>query len=303
MSSDTRVQVATVVRCPPETLFVDEGRSMLGHWAVSPSGAYDRRAWQLANLRVGNAAQLTAIEFNYGTLEMQLHRAVTLAITGISARIDIVQANGIHQQFVGAAPITLPAHSRLVVHPAQHGLRGYLAIAGGWHIGPVLGSASFDTLARLGPAPLQPGTALFRKDAVTSPSLWPELAEAWSHRERSRQFHRQGLIPVLVSPWSTLADLRLLCDQSWRVAADANRVGMRLTGNPLPAWDNGSAASQPMIRGAIQVPPDGQPVILGPDHPTTGGYWVIGVITAAASDQLAQVRPGDVLRFQAVTPA
>ena len=119
------------------------------------------------------------------------------------------------------------------------------------------------------------------------------------------------LAPVLLP---TLAPLRLqplpgprsdwlnegLDDTTWTVSNRSDRVGVRLDGTPLrraPRFEHDELPSEGLVRGAIQLPPSGLPVIFGPDHPVTGGYPVIAVLTDADADRLAQARPGQAITF------
>ena len=86
--------------------------------------------------------------------------------------------------------------------------------------------------------------------------------------------------------------------QTWTVRPDSNRIGIRLDGPPLPRRRPEELPSEPTLPGAIQVPPDGRPIVLFRDAPVTGGYPVIGVVHSAELDRLAQLRPGDELRFR-----
>ncbi|MCG8151761.1 allophanate hydrolase subunit 2 family protein, partial [Pimelobacter simplex] len=96
-----------------------------------------------------------------------------------------------------------------------------------------------------------------------------------------------------------VADADRLVTTTWQVGAASDRVGLRLDGAALtPAPDRGELPSEGALRGAIQVPPGGGPVVFGPDHPVTGGYPVVGVVVDADTDRLAQLRPGDPVRFR-----
>ncbi|HEY5484185.1 MAG TPA: hypothetical protein VIK31_10295 [Propionibacteriaceae bacterium] len=108
-----------------------------------------------------------------------------------------------------------------------------------------------------------------------------------------------GTLDVLPGPrtdWLAAPDL----DGEWTVAPDSNRVGVRLTGHTWRRARTEELPSEGVVRGAIQLPPDGRPVIFGPDHPTTGGYPVVGVLTVMSFDLLAQLRPGQRVRFRPV---
>jgi allophanate hydrolase subunit 2 len=95
------------------------------------------------------------------------------------------------------------------------------------------------------------------------------------------------------------ASLAALFAATWRMSPASDRVGMRLAG-PRLVWAGAESASQGVLPGALQLPPDGQPIVLGWDGPVTGGYPVIGGVIGADLGRLAQIRPGDALRLQAI---
>ena len=102
--------------------------------------------------------------------------------------------------------------------------------------------------------------------------------------------------PVRATTGSSIPDI--LIRTNWQVTNRSDRVGMRLIGMPLEyRWPDRQLPSEGATRGAIQVPPNGFPVILGPDHPVTGGYPVIGVVTDEDIDKVAQTRPGQTVRL------
>ncbi|WP_394289551.1 biotin-dependent carboxyltransferase family protein, partial [Microbacterium sp.] len=108
-------------------------------------------------------------------------------------------------------------------------------------------------------------------------------------------------IPLAPGPradWFSPQAYAQLFDAVWSVSADADRVGIRLDGPPLVRTHPGELPSEGMVPGAVQVPPNGLPVVLGPDGPVTGGYPVIAVVTDAGRDLLAQARPGSRVRFR-----
>jgi KipI family sensor histidine kinase inhibitor len=193
----------------------------------------------------------------------------------------------------------------------------------------VLGSLSRDTLSALGPAPLTSGDMLATGplrglDAVPAPPMpVSEAAPGTTVGTAGARIADAGVVgppltgetgiapevpdsplevPVSLGPREGLlgADaVAALLATTWTVRADSDRVGLRLDGDPLPVPQGGAdLPSEAMVRGAIQVPPSGLPVIFGPDHPTTGGYPVIGVVHAAGMDRLAQAPPGSSLRFR-----
>lgn len=168
------------------------------------------------------------------------------------------------------------------------------ATAGRWFAvtgapGPVLGSRSTDTLAWVGPPRLSDGSELPVGEPVGEPA----------GHDTPRP---PGRGPLRIQPgprddWFTPDAIDRLCQASYVVGGESNRIGLRLEGPPLERVKSGELASEGMVLGAVQVPPNGLPVVLLADHPPTGGYPVIGVVRESDLWQCAQLRPGDEVRF------
>lgn len=278
-------------RTPALAILTDLGRAGYAEIAVPTSGAYDRKAYARANRLVGNPVGAAAIEFVLGPLSFESPGATTFAVTGIDADIT-VSAGGRVRSFTTGETVSAQPGSVVHVRVAQSGLRGYLAVRGGLEGTPVLGSLSYDSLSALGPAPLAAGDRVpIGTLGGPFPSYGGRLAEATATPDGSATHLRIAVLPgprdgLLVAGWEQITS------STWTVSMASDRVGMRLTGPAIELSTHHLAASEPMVRGGIEVPPDGQPVILGPDHPTTGGYPVIGVVNPRDSDALAQARPG-----------
>ena len=177
------------------------------------------------------------------------------------------------------------------------GLRTYLAVRGGICVQPVLGSRSYDVMSAIGPSPLQAGDELPVGEHTND---YPELDQA---PVAAISAH---LVELLVVPgprddW--FVDPDALVHTIWMASNRSDRVGMRLEGRPLRyRYPDRQLPSEGATRGAIQVPPNGLPVILGPDHPVTGGYPVVGVVIDEDIDKVAQVRPGQYVRLHWARP-
>lgn len=277
-----------VLRPGPLSLLQDAGRPGFAALGVSESGAADRFAFGLGAMLVGNqAAREAAIEVTLGGLSARAHGTVILALTGADADARVGE-----RRVVPNSVVYLQPGEVLTLGLPQRGLRTYVSVHGGF-LGPVaLGSRSTDTLSGLGPAPLRAGDLLEVGvstgvhpviDHVPLPPLGEPVLD---------------LLPGPRSDW--IADQTTLAGR-WRVSAQSNRVGVRLEG-PVLSWatdrQRSELPSEPTVRGAVQLPPSGQPVVFGPDHPVTGGYPVVAVLTEAASDRLAQVRPGEQVRLR-----
>jgi biotin-dependent carboxylase-like uncharacterized protein len=284
-----------VVRSGPLSLVQDAGRPGLAAIGVSPSGAFDRTAFARGAMLVGNDPALhAAIEVTLGGLSVRAVVPVAVALTGAECPATIdgrVTAWG--------RPFILDAGELLTLGPPRTQLRSYLSVAGGIDVPPVLGSRSTDLLSGLGPPRLSPGTLLPvgrtpLPEPEEGPPTLPEPHEG-GVLSPSKGPPTLELLPGPRTDW--LADAEALAT-SWTVSPDSNRVGIRLTGTVLersPSRVGAELPSEPLVRGAVQLPPSGQPVIFGPDHPTTGGYPVVAVLTEGSSDQLAQCRPGDLV--------
>ncbi|GAA4992517.1 biotin-dependent carboxyltransferase family protein [Kitasatospora paranensis] len=273
-----------VVRPGPLTTVQDLGRRGVAHLGVPRAGALDEPALRAANRLLGNPPGAAALETTLGGVALRALAPAVVAVTGAPAPVRV----GGRPAAWGAA-VAVPAGALLEVGPATHGVRSYLAVAGGIAVPEVLGSRSADLLSGLGPAPLAEGDLLPVGDAP------PGLAAA--------------LVPLPGPPAELVLRLRLGPHADWfadplllarpghRVAAASNRVGLRTEGPALARARTGELASEGMVLGAVQVPPDGLPVVFLADHPTTGGYPVVGVVPRADLAAAAQARPGTPVRF------
>jgi biotin-dependent carboxylase-like uncharacterized protein len=273
--------VIEVIDPGPLATVQDGGRAGYAALGVARSGAFDRAALALANRLVGNDPAAAAIEATFGGLVLRLHDPATVALTG--APCDGVD---------WGSAITLDAGTTLRLRAPATGLRSYFAVRGGFDVPAELGSRSTDTLSGLGPPALRKGDRLpIGRDAaadVTGAAAAP-----------ARVGRRLLVHPGPRADWFTAAALGLLTSTRWTVRPESNRVGVRLDGPPLERARHDELPSEPTRPGALQVPPDGRPILFGPDGPVTGGYPVIAVVDRADLDAAAQLRPGDLIEFRA----
>ncbi|MFJ7205706.1 biotin-dependent carboxyltransferase family protein [Streptomyces sp. NPDC098789] len=282
---DARLEV---VRAGALTTVQDLGRPGYAHLGVPRSGALDAPAHALANRLLGNPADAATLETTLDGVTLRALAPVTVAVTGAPCA---VRAAG--RPAAWSAPVRLAAGAVLEVGPALGGVRSYVAVRGGFAVPPVLGSRSTDLLSGLGPPVLAAGTALpvgapagpvVGADVLPLPAPPAEL-----------------VLPVLLGPrhdWFTGASVAALGSARYRVSSAGNRIGLRTEGGPpLVRARSGELPSEGMVLGAVQVPPDGLPVVFLADHPVTGGYPVLGVVAAAALHRAAQARPGTPVRF------
>jgi biotin-dependent carboxylase-like uncharacterized protein len=289
VNSDGTGRQLDVLETGPLATVQDLGRPGYASVGVSPSGAADRGALALANRLVGNAATAAGLELTLGGLSVRAATDLIVAVTGAQAPVD-----------VGGRPVGMNATVRVVAGAVLRlgrptvGLRTYLAVRGGLDVPAVLGSRSADLLSGIGPPPLRPGDRLAIGRTLTPlPAI--DVAPVPARAESSIVVH---WTPGPRADRLTAAGLDALSRTTWTVGADSNRIGVRLDGPPLERHEQAELASEGLIRGAVQVPASGRPVIFLADHPTTGGYPVVAVVDDADTDALAQVRPGDLVELR-----
>ena len=279
----------TVVRSGPLTLVQDRGRPGLAHLGVGAAGAMDRAALALANRLVGNDADAAGLEILFGGAEFAADGPVWIAVAGAWGEVA-VDGRPIEPH----TATRLAAGETLAFEAAGHGIRYYLAVRGGIEAPRVLGSRSRDTLASLGPEPLAEGDALPIGPEPAGPVPPVDLVPVDPPATGTATL---ALRPGPRREWFAPAAWESLLHSEWRVSPRSDRSGVRLEGPMLDRADARELPSEGMVPGAIQVSPDGAPTILAADHPVTGGYPVIAVVTDESLDALAQLRPGQPIRF------
>lgn len=290
-----------VTRADRPALYQDLGRPGRADQGVSEAGALDRRALREANLCVGNPSDATAVEITFGGFAVKTDRAITIAVSGALVPLAIRTADGREVPAPLARPFALDAGDELALGPPSEGMRSYLALRGGFAADFVLGSASTDTLAKIGPATILAGQVLTASNLPTM-AVDPERPE----RQSLPRTNDTITLDVVLGPradWFTSRGIDTLLSQAWQVTSESSRIGMRLSG--AVALERCSAAELPSegtAIGSIQVPHSGQPVLFLADHPLTGGYPVIGVVAAHHLDLAGQIPIGARIRFKQMPP-
>ncbi|MGC9540937.1 biotin-dependent carboxyltransferase family protein [Streptomyces sp. UG1] len=280
----------SVVRAGALTTVQDLGRPGHAHLGVPRSGALDGPAAALVNRLVGNAPEAAVLETTLNGCTVRPRSSVTVAVGGAPCRVAV---DG--RPVAWGAPVRVPAGALLDVGAALLGVRSYVGVSGGIAVEPVLGSRSTDLLSGLGPPPLTDGAVLplgsptglhARVDVAPQPAPPAEL-----------------VLRVTLGPrddWFTPRAVRAFTARPYRVSPASNRIGLRTEGPALERARTRELPSEGVVLGAVQVPPDGRPVVFLADHPTTGGYPVIAVVRAADLPAAAQAVPGTPVRFVAV---
>lgn len=262
----------------------DRGRRGHAHLGVTCAGALDPLAAALANRLVGNDEAAAVLEVTFGGLVVQASAGRWVAVTGAPCPVSVEGHPRGH-----ARAEWLAAGATLSLGSPSSGVRSYVAVAGGIAVEPVLGSRATDTLAWVGPPLLSDGSELPLGEPVGGPA-----------GHDTPRPPRRGPLRIQVGPrddWFTADAVDVLCRAPYVVGGESNRIGLRLVGLRLERVKGGELASEGMVLGAVQVPPNGQPVVLLADHPPTGGYPVLAVVRESDLWQCAQLRPGDEVRF------
>jgi antagonist of KipI len=296
------------------TTVQDSGRFGLQSRGIGPGGAMDPLALRLANLLVGNEFFAAALELTLTGPALRFDADMLIAITGasLSPAIDGAPAPSGHA-------ILARAGTTLTFGECTVGCRAYLAVAGGIDVPVVLGSRATHLRAHFGGVEgraLRAGdtlpVGLPSPDALRLVKRLGKTDRKWiaDHAVFSREITgTTGLdAPVRLLPGAdtdrmSIEGRRAILESTFRVSTRSDRMGYRLEGTRLEMAAAGELTSEAVTWGTVQLPPDGQPIILLADRQTTGGYPVIGHVAAVDLPVLAQRKPGDELRFAATTLA
>ena len=290
-----------------QALFQDLGRHGQVGQGVSASGAMDQGALRAANRLVGNPSHSACVEIACGGFEFVCRGDVVVAVTGAEVPIQLTTSTDPthatkHFAVPGYQAIAMTDGDRLTLGEPRAGIRSYLAVRGGFAVAPVLGSCSTDTLAGLGPVPLAVGDVV-PVNPVTRGAIVGAAEQPPADLPTSAHV---VVLDVVLGPrtdWFTPEAVELLARQLWSVTPQSNRVGLRLQGEQaLTRAHLGELPSEGTTLGAIQVPPNGQPVLFLADHPLTGGYPVIGAVAPYHLDRAGQIPVHAQVRFNPIRP-
>jgi antagonist of KipI len=274
------------------TTVQDQGRAGWASIGVPPSGAFDPFALRAANLLVGNDETAAGLEITLHGPALICEGDVVVAVVGAPFEIT-VDGRAVP---VGVT-VSLRAGQSLRVGRTRVGVRAWIAVRGGIDVPLVLGSRSTHAVAGLGGFS---GRALVDGDVLS-------VGVAIAQDERPRRIDEDPrpapgsprTVRVVPGPqaeaFTGTAESAFYAGV-YAVTPRADRTGIRLEGDPVLA-DRADIDPEGVVPGAIQVPGDGAPIVLGPDGPATGGYAKIATVITADVPILAQARPGDTLRF------
>lgn len=307
-ATGARIEVAETVL---PLLVQDPGRIGHASLGVSASGAADRIAAAQANRAVGNDRRAVGNDRRAAVIESvgacvlrfaSPRGGEVAAVSGATAALALVDAGGCSRDVPPDRPFAVADGDELHIAGPSRGVRCYVAVRGGFRVDPVLGSRATDTLAGLGPAPLHRGSSIGLGAAR-------DVRSAVETGLAPRPLPAVGDTTVLtVTPgprddWFDHDALDLLAAQRWEVTPRSDRIGLRLSGaRPLSRRIDAELPSEGVVRGALQVPPSGQPVLFLPDHPLTGGYPVIAAVIDRDLDLAGQLPSGSFVRFRLAAP-
>ena len=288
-------RVIEVMRAGVGDLVMDSGRYGVAHLGVPVGGAADVGALQVANRLVGNVATAAGLEITLKGPVLAFPQGGTIALTG--APFVATRSSG--DAITWNTPLRMAPEEQLILGAALSGCRCWLAVQGGIDVAKIMASRS--TLAPAGFGGMA-GRALHTGDA---------LAIGERQRKPPRSIRYQPAVDDDAAPLRVISGPQASCftdtglaaffTTGYRVDAASDRRGLRLVGLPVTVAAHGNIVSQAVLPGAIQIPPDGQPIILGWDGPVTGGYPVIAGLISADLPRMAQLKPGDTVRFETVS--
>ena len=295
MKLETADMTIRVVKPGFFTTVQDLGRYGYAHFGISPAGAADSLSLRIANLLVGNEEGAPALEMTLLGATLEFKEGAVVAITGADCDCKIGA-----ERVPSYTTIEIPAEGILQCGSTRDGARSYLAVQGGFDVPLVMGSASTFVAAHFGGfhgRRLQKEDMLRvrRHDASNSHSLRPGALDA---------LHRPAPLRVTKGAqqdWFGPEAFQTLLSSIYVVSEQSDRSGLRLKGETVRPREQSQLLTDGIPLGAIQVPQDGQPIILFVDQQTTGGYPKIANVITADMHRVGQLRPRDEVRFAEVS--
>ncbi|WP_404340172.1 biotin-dependent carboxyltransferase family protein [Pseudoalteromonas mariniglutinosa] len=271
----------------------DQGRTGSRHLGVSQAGCLDPVAQIVANRLVGNPDNNPVIEITFGLAEIAFNNDYLIALHGTDMQASI-DGHAIRPGWC----CYIKKGQRLTLAAARHGFRSYLAIAGNWQLTQVLGSYATDLAAGFGGLS---GAALQAGDEINITPHYDATVGLGAMLPAKRT-----QIRVHPGPHNHLLNndqLEQFTGHSWQVTNKSNRMGLRLASNECTLSHELSLPSLAVMPGSIQLPPNGEPIVLLNDAQTTGGYPLLGTVIDADLRHFAQLKPSDFINFEFVSIA
>jgi allophanate hydrolase len=289
-----------VIRPGVLSLVQDLGRTGVAHHGLSAGGPMDLHAFCWANYLVGNVSNTPALEITMGNAVFSALENVTLALSGadMSPTIDGIRLENWRS-------FTLLRGQTLRLGYAKSGMRAYLAVLGGFDVPAVFNSASTVIRNKLGGLAVRPGSALVEGDELPVRTLLSSSKNKrhnWMPRCFIPDYSNRLSIAVIESYQSndfSVQAKQAFYEKPYLVTSKMDRMGMRLKGNVVDC-DIAGIISEGIALGSIQIPPNGQPIVLLNDRQTLGGYPKLGCVARMSLSKLAQAQPGSELNFHRI---
>ena len=285
-----------VLRAGINTTYQDLGRKNLYHIGIPFSGAMDNRNYIIANLLVGNQENTPAIEFAYqGPLLSFKGKTVCFVITG-EVNFNILRKNTQLEQGKCYQTYSLLDGDQINILSTNKSVYGYLAVSGGLDAELYWNSCSVNTKAKIGP---NDGEKIKENDQIIISKKDQKFNYKKLDHVNSKIEHIRVIKGTNYNYFSQEAK-NVFFSKEYTISKFTDRMGMRLEGPKIENIVNTNITSEGLIKGVIQIPPDGNPIIMLSDHGTIGGYPKIGVIISADYDKLVQITPGSKIKFKLV---
>jgi antagonist of KipI len=287
--------VIVILDAGPQTTVQDLGRSGQLRYGIPPSGPIDRYAFVIANRLVGNADSAAALECTLIGARFQVHVSCAIAVTGAEMPVTI---NG--SEAPRWTTLMIKPGDVVKVGAARTGVRSYVAFSGGIDVPIVMGSRS--TYLRGGLGGLE-GRALRKDDRISLPPA--PLPRVWGIApDVVPDYTAEPEVRVVLGPQAdrfTDEGIATFLNSSYEMLPQSDRMGARLRGECVPHVRGHDIISDGIALGSIQIPGDGQPIILLMDRQSTGGYTKLATVCSFDIGHVGQLKPGRSLRFRAIS--
>jgi biotin-dependent carboxylase-like uncharacterized protein len=283
---------ALVIRsCGPVVSVQDLGRRGYQRFGVSPAGVMDPLSLAIANLLVGNAADAAALELGSGVTRLVAEGEVLVAFAGPDCRLEVEG-----RLVPPLAGVRVADGETITARQGPGGAYACLAVGGGIATPPEMGSRSQHRRSAIGGTRLMQGSRI----ALAPERPGPERPAMTLPGDPFADASPIRIIPGPQDDYFDPAMIALLCGGGWRIGALRDRMGLRLEGPALQHRQGYNIISDGIVEGAIQVPGNGQPIVLLRDRQTTGGYPKIATIISADIGRFAQMPAGSAVTFRVV---
>jgi biotin-dependent carboxylase-like uncharacterized protein len=287
-----------ILRSGINTTVQDKGRKHMHHIGISISGAIDQRNYKLSNKLVNNDLDEAVLEFAYqGPLLKLKNGKINLCVTG-EVIFKIVRKNLSVEDGICYKNYILEDEDQIDIISTKNTVYGYLSVNGGFELKKVWNSYSIHTKANVGPNNGKK-YSIENKIFIKNPDLQ-------KYKEKKINYNQvpDNIIRVIKGTnfdFFSKEVKNIFFKENFLVSKLADRMGVRLSGHKLKNTVSTNIKSEGLVRGAIQVPTDGDPIIMLSDHGTIGGYPKIGVVISADLDRVGQLTPGSIINFKEVS--